>query len=423
MIKMNWESQCNQPSFYLQQMEKRIPKDDIFRIIDEKIDLSFINELVKHRYSSLGPIGYSPKRLFKMLIVMYMENIRSERKLVEQLNVNIRYLWFTMTDLDSPVPDHSTFSVLRSRLGDELFKKIFERIVSAIIDLGIAHPRSISVDSTSVLADVKLPRDTKKDATQAISPTDPDARYGRTSKDKGGSFFGYKAQMMIDNDSSCILNIDAKPGNFEDYALEEDFIQEPIDNNSLEVKEAALDKGFDSYRIRRIFKEQEIKTAMPVRSTKYDKLNLYKKDAFKIDLSNKKVICPANKDLRYLGFDGKGLNHCFIGIECNNCNIKSKCTTGKAKTLKLHQDYLLKEEAIKFSKTKRYRTIFKKRTCVERIIAEAKRYHGMLRAKFRCKWKLKIQLYLTAIVINLKRMVKFFIEKSNLRPVTMSAGP
>lgn len=160
---MNWENQSKQTSFYLQQMEQRIPKDDIFRIIDEKIDLSFIDELVKPRYSHLGPIGYSPQRLFRMLIVMYIENIRSERKLVEQLNVNLRYMWFTGTDLDSPVPDHSTFSVLRNRLGDELFKQIFQRILLAIIDLGVAHPKSISVDSTSVLADVKVPRDAKTD--------------------------------------------------------------------------------------------------------------------------------------------------------------------------------------------------------------------------------------------------------------------
>lgn len=420
---MNWKSQSDQPSFYLQQMEKRIPKNDIFRIIDEKIDFSFINDLVKPCYSSLGPIGYSPQRLFKMLIVMYMENIPSERKLVEHLNVNLRYLWFTRTDLDSSVPDHSTFSVLRSRLGSELFKKIFERIVSAIIELGIAHPSSISVDSTSVLADVKLPRDAKKDTKQVTSSNDPDARYGRTSKDKGGSFFGYKAQMMVDNDSSCILNIDAKPGNFEDYDIEEDFIKEPIDGNFLKVKEAALDKGFDSYRIRRSFKEQKIQAAIPVRKTKRDMSNLYQKDAFKITLKKKRVICPADTQLKYVCFDSTKLTHQFIGTACNNCTLKSKCTTASLRRLNIHQDYLLKEKAKRFNKTKRYRTIFKKRTCVERVIAEAKRYHGMLRAKFRCRWKLKIQFYLTAIVINLKRMAKFFINQSDIQPCVARAGP
>lgn len=422
---MNWENQCKQVSFYLQQMEKRIPKDDILRIIDEKVDFSFINELAKPYYSSLGPIGYSPERLFRMLVVMYMENIPSERKLAEQLNVNLRYMWFTKTDLDSPAPDHSTFSVLRSRLGDELFKQIFERIVSSIISLGIAHPKSISVDSTSVLADVKLPtkedNDTKVDGKQVISPNDPDARYGHTSPKK--SFFGYKAQMMVDNESQAILNIGAKPANFEDCHLEGGFIKEPFVNNNFRPKEATLDRGFDSYYIRRIFKEQKIKTAIPIKLTKPDKSHLYQKDTFKIDLKNKRVICPANKRLKYKGFDATRLSYEFFGTKCHNCKLRSKCTTVKYRRLAIHQDYLLRQRAIKFNKTKAYKAIFRRRTSVERVIAEAKRFHGMLRAKFRCLWKLKIQLYLTAIVINLKRIAKFFIEQSNFNAATLRAGP
>lgn len=419
---MNWENQSKQVSFYLQQMQRRIPKDDTLRIIDEKIDFSFVNELTKPYYSRLGPIGYSPERLFRMLIIMYMENIPSERKLVENLNVNIKYMWFTKTDLDSPVPDHSTFSVLRSRLGDELFKQIFERIVSAIIASGIAHPKSISVDSTSVLADVKLPKDKKTDTKQVVSDNDPDARYGRTSKDKKDSFFGYKAHMMVDNDSSCVLNIDAKPANFEDSSIEDDFIKEPIKNNP-KPKEAALDKGFDTYRIRRLFKERKIKAAIPVKSTKYDNSKLYTKDAFKIDLKKKKVMCPAGRKLKYLGFDKKSLNHLFIGTNCISCKLKKKCTAAKVRNLKIHQDYLLREKAIKFNKTKRYRQIFNKRSCVERVIGEAKRFHGMLRSKFRRLWKLKIQLYLTAIAINLKRVARFFVEKPDVRAVMARASP
>jgi len=418
---MNWENQAKQVSFYLQQMEKRIPKDDILRIIDDKIDFSFVTELAKPYYSRLGPIGYSPERLFKMLVVMYMENIPSERKLVEQLNLNIKYMWFTQTDLDSPVPDHSTFSVLRSRLGDELFKRIFEGILSRIIDAGIAHPKSISVDSTSVLADVKAPKDKNKDTKQAISSDDPDARYGRTSKDKKDSFFGYKAQIMVDNDKGFILNIDAKPGNAEDSSIEEGFIKEPIDNHK--PIEAALDKGFDTYRIRRLFKEQKVKAAIPVKSTKYDNSNLYTKDAFDIDLKNKKVTCPAGKELKYTGFDNKKLNHLFIATECNSCRLKARCTTGKVRQLKIHQDYLLREKAIKFNKSKQYTAIYNKRTCVERVIGEAKRFHGMLRSKFRRLWKLKIQLYLTAIAINLKRVAKFFIEQPNIGASLARAGP
>ncbi len=409
---MNWETQCKQKSFYLGQMEKRIPKDDALRIIDEKVDFSFINELAKPYYSRLGPIGYSPERLFRMLIVMYMANIPSERKLVEELNVNIKYMWFTRTDLDSPIPDHSTFSVLRSRLTDKVFKEIFERIVSVIIDLGVAHPRSISVDSTSVLADVKFPRKDDKDSVMGykhiLSPNDPDARYGHTAKTTG--FFGYKAEMMVDNDSSTILNIDAKPGNIDDYKLEKGFVEEPIKNNIRPI-EAALDRGYDSYKVRRLLKDNNIKTAIPIRVHKYDHLDLYKVDAFKIDLENKKVTCPAGEELEYAGYEKRKSNHMFVGIKCRKCKLRERCTRYPLRQLYVNQDYLLKQEAIAFNSTEEYRAIFKKRSCVERVIGEAKRFHGMMRAKFRRLWKLRIQCYLTAIVINLKRTARFFIEQ------------
>lgn len=422
---MSWENQTKQTSFYLQQMKKRIPEDNILRIIDEKIDFSFINELTKPYYSRLGPIGYSPERLFRMLIVMYMENIPSERKLVEQLNENMRYMYFTKTDMDDSIPDHSTFSVLRNRLGDELFKEIFQRIVMSIIDLGIAHPKSISVDSSSVLADVKVPHKQDKDVTlngrQIISPNDPDARFGHTSPKKG--FFGYKAQVMVDNDSACILNIDAKPGNFEDHNIEEEFIQKPIENNHLTPREAALDRGFDNYRLRRFFKRQRIKAAIPVKSTKYDKSKFYKKEHFKIDLKNRKATCPANKELKYLGFNNKRLIYEFVGTTCNSCKLKTQCTAGQARRLSIHKDYMLREKAIMFNKTRRYKAIFKKRCCIERVIGEAKRFHGMFRAKFRSLWKLKIQFYLTAIAINLKRIAIFFIKQQNIRTIALKTGP
>lgn len=422
---MYWENQTSQASFYLEQMEKRIPKDDILRIIDEKVDLSFVNKLAKPCYSTLGPIGYSPERLFRMLIVMYMENISSERKLVTELNVNLRYMWFTKTDLDAPAPDHSTFTVLRNRLGDNLFKQIFAQVVSTIIELGIAYPKSISVDSSSVLADVKVPtkkdKDTGEGTWQIQSPNDPDARYGHTAKKK--AFFGYKAQIMVDNKTQAILNIDAKPGSAQDTHLDEHFVQEPIENNNVRPKEAALDKGFNSYRIRRFFKEQKIEAAIPLRSERRDRLKYYKEEEFQIDVKRKKVICPANKELKYMTFDKKMLTHEFMATDCGNCRLKKKCTPAKSRRITVHQDYILRQRAMRFNQTKRYREIFRKRSSVERVIGEAKRFHGMYRAKFRCLWKLKIQLYLTAIAINLKRMAKFFTEQRLGCVNTQRAGP
>jgi IS5 family transposase len=89
----------------------------------------------------------------------------------------------------------------------------------------------------------------------------------------------------------------------------------------------------------------------------------------------------------------------------------------------VHRDYILRQKAVKFNKTKRYKQIFKKRACVELINAGAKRFHGMFRAKLRRLWKIRIQVYLTAIAINLKRMARFFIAPSRVEAAALSAGP
>jgi len=403
---MNWSDQSQQTSFYLQMMEKRIKKNDILRIIDQEIDLSFIKERCKALYSDLGPTGYCPERLFRMLLVMYLDNIPSERKLVGALNVNIRYMWFCKIDLDSPVPDHPTFSVLRSRLGDAKFKEIFENILSQMITTGIVKPKSISVDSTSVLADVKIPEAPAKEGKpykQRISPNDPDARYGHPSPKKG--FFGYKAQMMVDNDTGTILHADAQPGSFDDKALNEEFIKEPIKDQNLKIKEAALDRGFDSYAIRQTLQAENIKAAIPLK--RINDHNVFPLDRFTVNLKNKKAVCPAQRPMRYRGYDPTTRHHEFIAIGCAHCPLRTQCTTAQARRISVHQAFRLRQSARLFNRTEAYQKIFKKRGCVERVNAEAKRYHGLIRAKFRRLWKFKIQLYLTATVINLKRVAKY----------------
>jgi transposase len=413
--KMNWTNQSQQASFYLQMMEKRIKNNDILHIIDEKIDFSFIDQLCQPYYSQLGPIGYSPERLFRMLIVMYLDNIRSERQLSEKLNDSIRYMWFCKIDLDNPVPDHSTFSVLRSRLGDNLFKEIFNNILSQMLDLGIIEPKSISVDSTSVLADVKMPskkdKNVKCEGKQTISPHDPDARYGHTSPKKG--FFGYKAQMMVDNDSGVILNTDVQPGSFDDKSLNPEFIKEPLKNHNLQVQEAALDRGFDSYAVRRTLKKEKIKAAIPLKGG--NDHGVYTIARFQINLKNKTAVCPADQPMNYRGFDHKRHIHEFIGTACENCHLKTQCTTVKTRRLAVHQDYRIKQLARTFNQTLLFKEISKKRSCVERINAEAKRFHGLVRARFRRLWKIKIQSFLTAIAINLKRVAKFYLQAPQIR--------
>lgn len=413
---MNWSDQSHQTSFFLQMMEKRIKKNDILCVIDKKIDFAFINELCRPLYSELGAIGYCPERLFRMLLVMYLDNIRSERQLTERLQDSIRYMWFCKIDLDQCPPNHSTFSVLRSRLGDETFKAIFQNILSQMLQQEIIKPKSISVDSTSVLADVKLPhKEDKESKGPIISKNDSDARYGHTSPKKG--FFGYKAQMMVDNDTGVIINTDVQPGNMDDKSLDLSFITEPMDQHNLKIQEAALDRGFDCYSIRRILQENNIKAAIPLKQTAHS--DVFGLEKFNINLGRKEAFCPAEHPMKYNGLWSRNRVYDFSGTLCKDCSLKNQCTTSKIRRITVHEDYPLKASAYLFNQTEQYRHLSNKRSCVERVNGEAKCYHGLRRAKFRCRWKLRIQVFLTAIAINLKRVAKFYL----LAPYVNLSGP
>ena len=122
-------------------LEDLVPKDHLLRKVNQYIDFSFIKELTYHLYChDNGRPDIDPVVLFKMLFVGYIYGIRSERRLVEEFNVNLAYRWFIGYDLDDPIPNHSTFSQNRRRRfskNPELEQEIFDNIVEQAINYGL----------------------------------------------------------------------------------------------------------------------------------------------------------------------------------------------------------------------------------------------------------------------------------------------
>ena len=96
-------------------LSSMIPKDHLLRAIKENIDFNFIYEAVSDRYSSIGRPSIDPTLLIKMLLIGFIYGIKSERRLEEEVHLNLAYRWFCDLDLEDRVPDHSTFSQNRRR--------------------------------------------------------------------------------------------------------------------------------------------------------------------------------------------------------------------------------------------------------------------------------------------------------------------
>ena len=129
--------------FYGFSLERHVPDDHMLRKIDRFVDLSEVRAHLGPYYSDVGRPSIDPELMMRMLIVGYGFGIRSERRLCEEVHLNLAYRWFCRLGLDGDVPDHSTFS--KNRHGrfreSDLLRKLFETVVARCMKEGIVEAR------------------------------------------------------------------------------------------------------------------------------------------------------------------------------------------------------------------------------------------------------------------------------------------
>ncbi len=125
--------------FYQFRLDDHVPAGHMLRAIDRFVDLDGLRRHLASFYSTLGRPSIDPELMISMLIVGYCFGIRSERRLCEEVHLNLAYRWFCRLGLDGEVPDHSTFS--KNRHGrfraSDAFRHVFETVVSRCIEEGL----------------------------------------------------------------------------------------------------------------------------------------------------------------------------------------------------------------------------------------------------------------------------------------------
>jgi transposase len=110
-------------------LENLVPESNFYRQLEACISLAFIREIVEGLYSNIGRPSIDPVVFFKLQMIAFFEDIRSERKLMETVNLNLAHRWYLGYDLDEPLPDHSSLSKIRDRFGLGVFHSFFEEVV------------------------------------------------------------------------------------------------------------------------------------------------------------------------------------------------------------------------------------------------------------------------------------------------------
>jgi transposase len=162
--------------FYEFSIEGHVPPDHLLRSIDRFVDLSSIRQHLAPFYSNTGRPSIDPELLIRMLLVGYCLGIRSERRLCEEVHLNLGYRWFCRLDLADGVPDHSTFSKNRhGRFRDsDLLRHLFETTVARCISEGLVSGQRFAVDASLIEADANKQNSTPKEDWDhsAINPVD-----------------------------------------------------------------------------------------------------------------------------------------------------------------------------------------------------------------------------------------------------------
>src|SRR5215218_8119011 len=198
--------------FYEFSLERHVPAGHLLRSIDRFVDLSEVRGHLAPFYSSTGRPSIDPELLVRMLLVGYCYGIRSERRLCEEVHLNLAYRWFCRLGLDGEVPDHSTFSKNRhGRFRDcDLLRKLFETVVRRCMAEGLVDGTAFAVDASLIAADT-LDEAAWGAASETvpkfISRSDPAAQW--TGAHKGHAFFAYADNYLIDLKAAVIVDVEA----------------------------------------------------------------------------------------------------------------------------------------------------------------------------------------------------------------------
>jgi transposase len=138
------------------QLSDRVPVDNFYRRLSETLDLRFLRKTTAHYYGTEGQESIDPIVFFKLILVGYLENLGSDRRIINTASMRLDILFFIGYNLDEPLPWHSTLSRTRQLYGEEVFKELFRKVLKTCIDKGMVSGRRQAVDSALIKANASM---------------------------------------------------------------------------------------------------------------------------------------------------------------------------------------------------------------------------------------------------------------------------
>ena len=446
--------------FYSFNLERHVPAEHLLRSIDRFVDLSDIREQLRPFYSETGRPSIDPELMIRMLIIGYCMGIRSERRLCEEVHLNLAYRWFCRLGLEGDVPDHSTFSKNRhGRFRDcDLLRRLFETTVARCMAEGLVGGEGFAVDASLIRADVSrqhtvdnhddLPPGNGSHAVRdylavlddaafgAATPVvpkqlavaDPAARWTAASRER--AFFAYSTNYLIDLDYTVIVDVEATTAVRQaEVTAQRRMIERAHERFGLWPERLVADAGYgDAPNLAWLVHERDIHPHIPVFDKSARRDGTFERSAFTYDPDDDSYVCPGSKRLRPrnrnfanprsdVGQDGF-IRYRARQQDCAGCELRQRCTPNmpaRKVTRSIHEG--ARDLARDIATTDAYVTSRRQRKKVEMLFAHLKRILKPDPLRLRGRNGAKDEFLLAATAQNLRKLAKLIPVQQPPLPV------
>lgn len=437
---------------------KMIPPDNILRRIDESADFTWIRDVVKELYcEDNGRPSIDPETALRLMIAGAVHGIKEDRALMAEARVNVAIRWFCGYGLYDELPDHSSLTRIRQRWSAEVFEEIFRRAREECKKAGMVDGRTIHIDATLVRADVswssvseksepegdvpdekEIPEE-KADPVRApnqqggkkkrvrrekkrkkkYSKTDPDATLSTSNRNVRMEPC-YKQHMAVDSKAGVIVDVFVTTGEVSEGKQLSEQIRRVEEGTGVKVECVTADSGYASTANYAHLETSEIKAVIPPQRLA-KKSKVISSTRFKRDEKHNCVHCPGRKKLLPTSYSDalSGWHYQSDAKVCAKCHLSGGCIPEGKKVRRIffadgHESLVRARRCHLRGDPETKRLYNRHRGLVEGVHGEAKTRHGLDRAARRGAPNMSIQSFLTAAVINLKRLArgtKYFFDR------------
>jgi len=434
-----------QPKLFYHQinLEQRVPPNHTLRKIRERIDFDFIYGEVKDTYGDNGNVSVPPPVILKMMLLLMLYNVRSERELMDTIPLRLDWLWFLGYDLDSEVPNHSVLSKARARWGVEAFRNFFERIVWQCVEAGLVDGSKIFVDSSLVDANasnnsvidtqslkIHLRENYKKlearleeveegtdcsrryvkQNSRYMSTTDPDAAIVNRGKRK----LRYQVHRVVDGRSEIITATETTPGDVNEAHRLIPLLESHHQNTDRRAETVVADGKYGTVENFLACSELGVEAHIPDlggwTKRRTERQKIFTEEEFEYDPGSDTYLCPGGNRLKPKSLHAHRQSRDYAAPKkiCASCHLREQCTKNKSgRTIKRHlrQEELERmRQASRSAKAKR--DIKTRQHLMERSYARGT-WYGFDRARWRRLWRVEIQEYLIAAIQNIEVLLRY----------------